>query len=263
MASSTLKHYYDEEFDPKLLDETHFSHGNIPIIEENVVYPVRILHELFCSGKVKGDTLLDVSIGGSVYQLMSASNCFKEIYVMNFTDCNINHFKKWLETEEDATDWSFVFKKVCEFEGNSDKWQEKEEQVKKAIKRVIKWENFENSAVKPQLLPTVDCVLSLWQLDGVSKTKEEYQSNMKKFTCSLRPGGQLILFSAVNMSHYMVGKHKFFILPLERDFIRESVTNAGFDIEKEDYLSRKVITDIVDYDGLLCILARKQSECPI
>ncbi|KAG9463135.1 hypothetical protein GDO78_022325 [Eleutherodactylus coqui] len=214
-------------------------------------------------GKIKGDTLLDVSMGGVIYQLMSASNSFKEIYVMNFTDCNINHFTKWLEKEEDATDWSFVFKKVCEFEGNSNKWKEKEEQVKKAIKRVIKWENFQNSSVPPQLLPEVDCLLSLWQLNIVSKTKEDYQRNLKKFTCSLKPGGQLILLSAVNMSYYVVGKYKFFILSVDRDFIRESVTNAGFDIEKEHYLSRKVIADMVDYDGLLCILARKQSECPI
>ncbi|XP_066446597.1 indolethylamine N-methyltransferase-like [Eleutherodactylus coqui] len=262
MACSTHKHYHDEEFDPKLLHETHFSHGNVPTIEEATVYPVRILHEWFSSGKVKGDTLLDISIGGSVYQLISASNCFKEVHVMNFTDRNIDHFKKWLQKEEDATDWSFVFQKVCEIEGNSDKWQEKEKQVKKTIKRVIKWENFENSSVPPKLLPEVDCVLSLWQLNIVSKTKEDYQRNLKKFTCSLKPGGQLMLFSAVNMSHYMLGKQKFFILSVDRDFIRESVTNAGFVIEKEDYLSTKVTTDIVDYDGLLCILACKQSECP-
>ncbi|XP_066460931.1 nicotinamide N-methyltransferase-like isoform X4 [Eleutherodactylus coqui] len=263
MACSTLKHYYDEEFDPKLLDETHFSHGNIPIIEESVVYPVRILHELFCSGKVKGDTLLDVSLAAVIYQLISASNQFKKMYKVEFIDPNITHFKEWLEKKEGATDWSFALQKVCEFEGNRDKWQEKEEQLRKTIAGVIKWDNCENIFFNPQLLPEVDCVLSLWQLNVVSKTKEEFQRNLKNFTCSLKPGGQLILFSAVNMSYYVVGKYKFFALTVDRDFIRQTVIKTGFAIEKEHYLSRKVNSDLIAYDGMLCILARKQCECPI
>ncbi|XP_066460906.1 nicotinamide N-methyltransferase-like [Eleutherodactylus coqui] len=263
MACSTHKHYHDEEFDPKLLLETYFSHGNVPIIEESVIHPVRVLHELFCSGKVKGDTLLDINLGGAIYQLISASNCFKEMYVVDFTDCNIDHFKKWLEKNEGATDWSFAFQKVCEIEGSGDKWQEKEEQLRKTIKGIIKWDNFENSSLNHQLFPKVDCVLCLWILNVVSKTKEEFQRNLKKFACCLKPGGHLILFSGVNVTYYMLGKHKFFILSVDRDFIRESVTNAGFVIEKEDYLSTKVTTDIVDYKGMAIILARKQSECPI
>ncbi|XP_066446624.1 indolethylamine N-methyltransferase-like [Eleutherodactylus coqui] len=260
MACSTHKHYHDDEFDPKLFLETYFTCENIP---ENMSFPMGILHELFCSGKVKGDTLLDVSLAAVIYQLISASNQFKKIYKVEFTDPNITHFKEWLEKKEGATDWSFALQKACEFEGNRDKWQEKEEQLRKTIAGVIKWDNFENIFVNPQLLPEVDCVLCLWQLTVVSKTKEEFQRNLKKFTCCLKPGGQLILFSAVNMTYYVVGKHKFFILSVDRDFIRQTVIKTGFAIEKEHYVSRNINTDLIDYEGMLCIMARKQCECPI
>ncbi|KAG9465173.1 hypothetical protein GDO78_018765 [Eleutherodactylus coqui] len=186
----------------------------------------------------------------------------KEIFMVKFTDHHRKHLKRWLEKKEGATDWSFVFQKVCELEGNRDKWQEKEAQVRKSIKGVIEWDDFENSSVITQL-PEVDCVLSLWKLNVVSKTKEELQRNLKKFTCSLKPGGQLILFTVVNMSYYKLGEQKFFVFKVDIDDIKESLNNAGFVIEEENYLPKKVITDIVDYEGLFFILARKKSESPI
>ncbi|XP_069829599.1 indolethylamine N-methyltransferase-like [Dendropsophus ebraccatus] len=257
MASSTLKHYHDEEFDSKLFNETFFSHGGISIIEENMVYPAKILHDLFSSGEVKGEILLDISMGSIMYQLISASNYFKDIYVLEFTDANLKHFKKWLAKEEGATDWSFACQKVCEFEGIGDMSKEKEDQVRRKIKEVIKWEDYEKSCMSPQLVPEVDCVLSLWVLIPISKTKKDFQRNLKEFTSRLKIGGHLILFVGLNMTFYKMGKHKYCFLSVDEDFVRESVIKAGLVIEKVDSLPRKVDTDIVDYKHLLFVLARK------
>ncbi|CAN2391042.1 amine N-methyltransferase activity, partial [Pristimantis euphronides] len=220
---------------------------------------MKVLHEVFSSGKVRGDALLDISVGAIIYQLFSASNNFKKMYVMEFKDANITHFKKWLQKEEGATDWSFVSEKFCHIEGIRDKLQEKEDQVRKAIAGVIKWENFENTPIDTQLVPEVDCVLSLWMLAVISKTKEAFQTNLKKFTSRLKIGGHLLLFLGMNMSFYKMGEHKFFLLSVDETFVRESVTNAGFVIEQVESIPSEINTDLIDYDCLLFILARKES----
>ncbi|XP_075058774.1 nicotinamide N-methyltransferase-like [Mixophyes fleayi] len=260
MASSTHKHYHDEDFDTKGFVETHFSHENILIIEESMGYPVKILHELFSSGQVKGNILLDVSIGSIVYQLFSASNVFKEIYVVGFTDAAIHHFKKWLEKGDEATDWSFAAKRVSRLQGNRDGWKEQEEQARRAVKSTVKWDILKNSCIDPLLVPQVDCVLSLWILNVISKTKEEFQRNLKNFTSRLKIGGYLVLFNAVNMTFYRVGQHKFFHLAVDENFVQESVIKAGLVIEKMDLMTGLVKCDLADNDYVCFILARKERE---
>ncbi|XP_063775383.1 nicotinamide N-methyltransferase-like [Pseudophryne corroboree] len=248
------------DFNAKEFVETHFSHGEIDIIEECMGQPVKILHELFSSGQMTGQILIDISVGAVIYQLLSASNVFKEIYVMEFTDANIKHFKKWLEKGEDATDWSFTSKLVCDRQGNRDGWQEPEEKVRRAIKNVVKWDIFKNSCIDPQLVPIADCVISLWIINVISKTKEEFQRNVKSFTSRLKIGGHLLLFTVLDMTYYRVGQHKHFILTVDEAFVRESVVNAGFVIEKTDLWNATVESDIVDYKHMLFILARKERE---
>ncbi|XP_063775385.1 nicotinamide N-methyltransferase-like [Pseudophryne corroboree] len=260
MASSSLKHYHDKDFKAKEFVETHFSHGEIGIIEDSMVQPVKILHELFSSGQVKGEILLDVSAGAILYQLLSASNVFKEIYVMDFTDANIKHFKQWLEKGEDATDWSFASKRVCELQGNRDGWQEQEEKVRRAIKNVMKWDIFENSCIDPQLVPMADCVISLLILNIISKTKEDFQKNVKSFTSRLKIGGHLLLFTVLDMTYYRVGQHKHFILTVDEAFVREAVINTGFVIEKADLWCNRVESYFADYKHKFFILARKERE---
>ncbi|XP_063775381.1 nicotinamide N-methyltransferase-like [Pseudophryne corroboree] len=260
MASSTYKHYDDDDFKAKEFVETHFADEHNSIMEENIGHPAKILHELFSSGQVTGEILIDISIGAIIYQLLSASNIFKKIYVIDFTDANIKHFKQWLEKGKDATDWSFASKRVCELQGNRDGWQEQEEKVRRAIKNVVKWDIFENSCIDPLLVPMADCVISLWIINVISKTKEDFQKNVKSFTSRLKIGGHLLLFTVLGMTYYRVGNHKHFVLTVDEAFVREAVINAGFVIEKTDLWNGIAESDIVDYKQLFFILARKERE---
>ncbi|XP_073513322.1 nicotinamide N-methyltransferase-like [Phyllobates terribilis] len=257
MASDTLLDYTDKNLHAKDLMESHFSNGDICFIEENVGAPLKLLHELFSSGQVKGDKLLDMSAEGALFQLFSASNVFKEMYVMNFIDSNNRHFKRWLEKEEGATDWSFVSKRVCQLEGNVDGWQEKEEQLRKAIVEVIKCD-ISAGSVDSIVLPEVDCVTTAYLFNVICQTKEDIVKNLKTLTSCLKIGGYLVFLIALNMSFFRVGPHKFFALTVDDKSVKESVTKAGFVIEKEEVILTSVEKDIVDYKNLLFLVARKE-----
>ncbi|XP_075459244.1 indolethylamine N-methyltransferase-like [Ascaphus truei] len=260
MDSSLHKHYDDEEFDPKGLMDAYFCSEKFPLIDEIVGFPLKKMHETFSSGRVRGDTMIDISAGPTVYHLLSASNIFKEIIVIRLTEPTIQEFKKWLNKDPGAVDWSYAAKAVCEIEGNREDWQVKEDKVRGAVKQVVKWDLFKDNPLDHVVLPQVDCVLSLWGLQAFSKNKDAYRSNLKKCASLLNIGGHLLLFGALNVKHYMIGEHKFFFLPCDEKFLREALRDAGYIIENMDVLPSRKGCDFIDYEHLVYIIARKERE---
>ncbi|MEE6508361.1 hypothetical protein FKM82_020620 [Ascaphus truei] len=260
MDSSLQKDSHDEEFDPKGLVDSYFCDENFLLIDEGVGFPLKKLHETFSSGRVRGDTLIDISTGPTVYHLFSAGDFFKEIIVIEFTEPNIQEFEKWLKKDPGAADWSFAAKALCELEGNREGWQVKEDKVRRAVKQVVKWDVSKDNPLEPVILPQVDCVISFWCLHVISRDKEAYRSNLRKFASLLNIGGHLILFGAFNMTYYMIGEHKFFFLSCDEKFLREVLRDAGFVIENMDGLPSKKGSDLVDCDHLVYIIARKVRE---
>ncbi|XP_077312253.1 indolethylamine N-methyltransferase-like [Lithobates pipiens] len=260
MSETIHKHYHDDDLDAKEFVNNHFSHGNISIIEESMGFPIRIIHEMASTGQLKGDKVLDISIASIIYQLFSTSNIFKEIYVVQMTDASFKHFKEWLDNDIKATNWSYATKRVCYLEGNRQGWKEKEDQVRKVIKGVYKWDNHETNGLDPKVVPQVDCVLSVWLLNVISRTKEDFLRNLERFTSRLKLGGQLMLFLVLNMTFYKVGHHHYFCLSLNETEVQELVIKAGFVIEKSSFIKAAEPSDIVNYSHMSFVLARKVKE---
>ncbi|XP_040182028.1 indolethylamine N-methyltransferase-like [Rana temporaria] len=257
MSETIRKHYHDDEFDAKEFLNTHFSPDKTSIIEESLGFPTRIIHELASTGQLKGDKLLDISMGSILYQLFSVSNNFKEIYVVQMNDDSFTHFKQWMDKDNKANDWSHAAKRVCHLEGNRQGWKEKEDQLRKEIKGVYKWDNHETNGLDPEVVPQVDFVLSLWIINAISKTKEDFQRNLERFTSRLKLGGQVLLFVVLNMTFHKVGNHRYFMLTLDETELQELIIKAGFAIEKSSVITAVEPSDNVDYSHLSFVLARK------
>ncbi|KAM9299252.1 indolethylamine N-methyltransferase-like [Gastrophryne carolinensis] len=211
-----------------------------------------------CSGKIKAEKTLDFSIASTIYQLLSLSNVCKEIYVVRVKDSSIENLNQWMENVDGATDWSYVTKRLCHLEGKGQDWQEKEEQLKSSIKGIYKWEQYETSDLDPSSVPEVDCVISLWMLKVISKSKEDFQKNLRKITFRLKIGGHLVLFHSLNMSFFWVGNNRYRALSMDETELQESVIKAGLVIEESFLIAgSKPSSDMVKYSHVCAILARK------
>ncbi|CAI9571098.1 unnamed protein product [Staurois parvus] len=135
-----------------------------------------------------------------------------------------------------------------------------EDQARKAIKGVYKWDNHETHGLDPAVVPQVDCVVSLWLLTMISKTKDDFQRNLERFTSRLKIGGRLMMFVPLKMTFYMVGHHRYFCLSLEELEVQELVIKAGFIIEKSSLINAVEPSDCVNYKHLGFVLARKVKE---
>ncbi|MEE6484731.1 hypothetical protein FKM82_013998 [Ascaphus truei] len=260
MDSSLHKHYHDEEFDPRGFIDTYCYNGNNDMFEEVVLYPITQLFKTFSSGRVRGETLLDVSVGPLAFHLLTVCDFFKEINVIEFTDANIREFEMWKNKEPGAADWSHTAKIVCELEGKSEEWEGKEDKARRAVKRVVKCDLTKDNPLEPVVLPQMDCLISMYVLQVVSKDHQAFRSNLKKLASMLKTGGQMLLAGAYNTSCYMVGEHKFFCLSFDEEFIREAVCDAGFIIENMEALPTKKTSNLTDYDQIMFMIARKERE---
>ncbi|XP_066463533.1 nicotinamide N-methyltransferase-like [Eleutherodactylus coqui] len=257
MPYTILKHCLSEEWNAKDVLETHFSHEGVCHTEDSTVQPLKRLHELFSSGLVKGDIMLESSAGGMVSPLFLASKYFKEIYVMEFTDGSVNHFKQWLENSDESTDWSYGAKLVCGLEGNEDGWKEKEEEARRAVKGVFKYDLLDSNSKKSVAIPEVDCVLTVYQFNIICQTKEDFKHNMKILTSRLKVGGYMVILYALNMTFYQAGDHKFSSLTVDKKFIKKVMTDTGFEIVKEEVIPTVIEHDLTDCKDVAYIVARK------
>ncbi|XP_040182032.1 indolethylamine N-methyltransferase-like [Rana temporaria] len=245
-----------QDFDGKEFN-TLFSHGKSCKIEESMCFSTRTINEMASTGQLKRDKLLDISVGPLIYQLFALSDIFKEIYVVQMNDASFTHFKQWMDKDDKATDLSHAPKRVCHLEGNRQEWKEKEDQVRKTIKGVYKWENHETTGLDPEVVPQVDAVLSHWTLNVISKNEEDYQRNLKGATSRLKLGGQLLLFTPLNMTFYDVGNDRYSSLSMNETEVHDHVKKAGFHIEKSSVIKSVEPSDNVDYSHLGFVLARK------
>ncbi|XP_013405862.1 indolethylamine N-methyltransferase-like [Lingula anatina] len=66
-------------------------------------------HSLYSVGKIKGQRLLDVGTGPSIFNLISISKYFEEIYLSDFSAHNREVLEKWWKKEK-ISDWSWEWR---------------------------------------------------------------------------------------------------------------------------------------------------------
>ncbi|XP_053310822.1 nicotinamide N-methyltransferase-like [Spea bombifrons] len=228
------------------------------VLEEVVVNTMKYLHKVQALGHMNGDLLIDISISPAVFHLVAICECFKEITILEFNDFCISELKKWVNSHEEAYDWSHVSMFLTDLEGKSGWWQEKENVLKRKINHIAKCDLSKDNPTDPLVLPKADCITSGYLLDVVSKDKNEYMSNLRKISSLLKPGGRLILLAAINMSYYKIGEHKYASLSYDEEFLRTALKREDFTIEYYEVQVKKSLTDFNDHEKAVFISALKQ-----
>nr|DBA16583.1 TPA: hypothetical protein GDO54_003962 [Pyxicephalus adspersus] len=110
MDSSNAKiysnvHYFDSR---KHLD-TFFSGKVHPdLAYDTIVFPMEKLRQAIEQGLIKGDSLIDISVGGILHLLYAVCDFFKQITVLKFNEGCVMEVTKWLYTRTGAYDWSHM-----------------------------------------------------------------------------------------------------------------------------------------------------------
>ncbi|XP_021489010.1 nicotinamide N-methyltransferase isoform X1 [Meriones unguiculatus] len=254
----TSKDAYLSHFNPQDYLEKYYSFGSRPSAENEILrHLLKNLFKIFCLSGVKGELLIDIGSGPTIYQLLSACESFKEIIVTDYTDQNLRELQKWLKKEPGAFDWSPVVTYVCDLEGNRTKGPEKEEKLRRAIKQVLKCDVTQSQPLGEVSLPPADCLLSTLCLDAACPDLPTYRAALRNLGSLLKPGGFLVLVDALKSSYYMIGEQRFSSLPLGWEAVRDAVEEAGYTIEQFEVISQNYSSATANNEGLFSLVGRK------
>uniref|UniRef100_A0A8C5R804 Phenylethanolamine N-methyltransferase n=1 Tax=Leptobrachium leishanense TaxID=445787 RepID=A0A8C5R804_9ANUR len=259
MDHSALKHYHLHDFDPRRLHETYYSASADSKMKEDIVlFPIKQLMKI--SGRIKGESVIDCSVGCDIFHLLPICEGFQDIAILESADSCIVELEKWTKKEQDAIDLSHASQIVTALEGNSDKWKEKEESLRQRIKNILKCDFERDNPTHPVVLKKADCLLSLYVLHFVSKDLDVFCSNLQKFSSILKLGGRLLLFGGFNATFYTVDGEAFHLLPLDEPFVRKALLETGFVVLNLETIENKVRNELAHYEHIYFIDALKVRE---
>ncbi|XP_075694883.1 nicotinamide N-methyltransferase-like [Rhinoderma darwinii] len=255
----TTQQTYIDEFNPKDYLQTFYVAGEGVHTGEWTDFVSQHLHETFTKDGVRGDTLLDVGTGPSIYHLLSACEVFDKIIASDLVEQNRAEFQKWLKKDPDAFDWTHIIKFVCELEGNRESSEEKAEKLRSKVTEVLKCDVMKRNPYDPVVLPPVDCLLCCLWLECACPDMKSYCNVLKNFKNLIKPGGHLLILSVMNGTFYHVGEKYFRPLTTRKDDVEMAFIEAGYHIERAVYMPRinKSRMDVGDYDSKYFIHARK------
>ncbi|XP_063797884.1 nicotinamide N-methyltransferase-like [Pseudophryne corroboree] len=213
--------------------------------------------QLYVSGRIKGETLFDISLGSIVHQLFDITDFFKEIIILKLRESCIMELNKWVKTRTGAFSWTHACQALTELGDISDPEEVQEEKLKETIKRIVKIDFRKENLTDPEVLPPADCILTAWVLDVVSHDKQDYIRNLRKMSKLLKPGGHLILIACINITYYTAGNERLHALNYDESFVKKTLTDEGYEIESCELLDRKVENDFTDYKKLMVLTAVK------
>uniref|UniRef100_A0A8C5MRT2 Uncharacterized protein n=1 Tax=Leptobrachium leishanense TaxID=445787 RepID=A0A8C5MRT2_9ANUR len=261
MSSVADKFYHLHDFDPQILFDTYTIVSREPkYLDEIIFFPLKETYKMLESGHIKGDTLIDLSSGPCIFHLFPLCNSFKDFIVLEFHESSMKALQKWMNKEPDALDWSHVSKIAADMEGCSVNWEEKEEDVRKRIKQILKCDFDKENPTDPVILRNADCVFCFYVLEHISKDLDAFHANLKKVSSMLKPGGCLLLASMFNATHYTVAEHKYHILNHNEVDLRTALQNAEFTVEHLEVLESKIRNDVIYYDHIAFVSAIRSRE---
>nr|XP_008120809.1 PREDICTED: nicotinamide N-methyltransferase-like [Anolis carolinensis] len=256
----TGKEAYRQHFDPKAFFNIYMPCGSSHTCEQATTFLQEKLHKAFRVDGIRGDTLIDIGSGPSIYQLLSACESFREIIVTDFLEQNRVEIRKWLEKDPEAFDWTSMVKYTCQMEGDREKWMEKEEKLRRTIKQVLPCDVTLANPLDPLVLQPVDCVFSSYCLESACNDVPTYRSAVKNVGSLVKPGGHLIFAVILEETYYMVGPHKFNCLYLTPEIVTDAVKGAGFEVLWSQALGFTFPLAICDAKDTFFIVAKKPSK---
>ncbi|XP_040281545.1 nicotinamide N-methyltransferase-like [Bufo bufo] len=260
MDSCNYKLCHEHDFDSRSYLENYFSDSPEMIFaEDSLVFPIENLKKTFTEGHIKGDILIDLSLGSVIHHLYSACEFFNNIIVLKASNRCIMELKRWADTRTGAFYWGHATKLHADTEEVSEPLQDKEEKVRLALQHVVKCDYSKENMTDPIVLPPADCIISVWLLDAISRDQNDYITYLRRFTKLLKPGGRLILFGDLEITYFTVGTEKFHAFCYNEDFVRKALEGEGFVIDCCKVRERTSVSDLLDHKGVIFIAAHRKN----
>uniref|UniRef100_A0A4W4HGR0 Phenylethanolamine N-methyltransferase n=1 Tax=Electrophorus electricus TaxID=8005 RepID=A0A4W4HGR0_ELEEL len=228
-----------------------------------VPWKLSCLHKAFTEEGLRGEVLVDVGSGPTLYQVMSACEHFDRIILSDFLEVNRNELLKWLQGGEGSLDWTPYLQHVCELEGRSPTaWREKAERLRSVVTDVLPVDVHQPHPLPPGTLPHsgADCLVSSFCLESVSPDLASFTRALGHLSRLLRRGGHLLLIGALGESFYLGAPGlRIPVVSLEESQVCSSLRVCGYNLLRLSvyHLPPDMKLGVDDVTGVFFAEARK------
>ncbi|XP_076854733.1 phenylethanolamine N-methyltransferase [Brachyhypopomus gauderio] len=228
-----------------------------------VPWKLNCLHKAFTERGIKGEVVVDVGSGPTLYQVMSACEHFDRVILSDFLEVNRKELRTWLQGGETSLDWTPYLQHVCELEGRSPAvWRDKAERLRSVVTDVLPIDVHQPHPLPPGTLPSsgADCLVSTFCLESVSPDLASFTRALGHLFGLLRRGGHLLLIGALGESFYMGGPGlQIPVVSLEEAQVCSSLRTCGYDLLRLSvyHLPPDMRIGVDDVTGVFFAEARK------
>ncbi|XP_032393456.1 phenylethanolamine N-methyltransferase [Etheostoma spectabile] len=222
-------------FDPGAYLQNNYSPAIADFERKDGLEPWKLacLHRAFTEGDVRGELLVDVGSGPSLYQVMSGCEVFNKVLLTDFLEVNRQELRSWLQDEGGCSmDWTPFLQHVCKLEGRpSSAWTEKAARLRQVIVDIVHIDVHSPQPLALDVLPSAgaDCLVSAYCLESASPDLAAFTRALGHIGRLLRPGGHLLLIGTLGMTYYMAGPGvKIPTVPVNAAQVCASLKESGY-----------------------------------
>ncbi|XP_073670986.1 phenylethanolamine N-methyltransferase, partial [Paramisgurnus dabryanus] len=183
---------------------------------------------------IRGDVLVDVGSGPTLYQVMSCCERFNRVILSDFLEVNRRELQSWLQEDKSSLDWTTYFKYVCQLEGRSSSaWTDKAARLRSVVSDVLPIDVHQSCPLSQGSLPSygADCLVSAFCLESVSPDLSSFTSALSNISSLLKRGGYLLLIGALGESFYMGAPGLCIpVVPLDEAQVCFSLRASGYEL---------------------------------
>jgi nicotinamide N-methyltransferase/methyltransferase len=213
-----------------------------------------------------GGKALDFGGGPSLWPSFLLAQYVDAIQFCDYTEANLHAVQAWIDRSSNAHDWTTFFRYVLQtHQTPEDELLNWENRLRKVLGNVPLKRCDANDPNCPILSGPnneYDIIVSCECLDVACQTSDAFKNAVRQLVRLLKPGGLLVLLSAIDCSYYMVGNQRFTGLPLNEQLIREALQEAGINPNQINIESEKIgdkDDSLADYYGGMVVSAIKPS----
>uniref|UniRef100_A0A8D0BPT2 Phenylethanolamine N-methyltransferase n=1 Tax=Salvator merianae TaxID=96440 RepID=A0A8D0BPT2_SALMN len=251
-----------QSFNPRAYLQNNYTlpRANFTSEEYAVPWKLRCLADTFATGEIRGQTLIDIGTGPTIYQLLSACDYFEEIVATDYLEVNRAEIRCWLSSKSSVGfDWSPFIKHTCKIEGKGEAWEEKEQKLKKKLKKILPIDVHQPTPLGSSLSEPADALISAFCLEAVSPDRQSFDQALRNVTTLLKPGGHFLMIGALEESFYLAGEAKLSVVPVTELDVKESFDKNGYRIRdfRSYSMPPNLMIGVDDVKGIFFVHAQK------
>ncbi|KAL6474937.1 hypothetical protein MHYP_G00159770 [Metynnis hypsauchen] len=252
-------------FDPAAYLQYNYTPPRADFTRSDSIVPwkLKCLHEAFSEDGMKGEVLVDVGSGPTLYQVMSGCEHFDRVILSDFLEVNRKELWSWLQDGKSSLDWTPYLKFVCKLEGRSPSaWTEKAKRLRSVVTDVLPINVHQPCPLPSGSLPSTgaDCLVSSFCLESVSPDLCSFTQALAHLSSLLRSSGHLLLIGALGESFYLGAPGlRIPVVPLDEAQVCSSLRASGFHLLQLSvyHLPPDMRVGVDDVTGVFFAKARK------